>query len=106
MNITKYTAFLKNKLEIDMDTGLTAEEIQLLEFLTTFADNGMPLCVSGAMQLERFASPATIHRRLNHLVSMGFLLHANGSKDARTKFLMPTTKAYKYFQKLDKLIGG
>lgn len=106
MSITKYTEFLQKKLSIDMDTGLSAEEIQLLEFLTTFADNGMPLCVTGAMSLERFASPATIHRRLDSLVAMGYLEHSFGAENLKTKFLMPTAKSYKYFEKLNKLIGA
>lgn len=106
MNIIKYTQFLRNKLEIDMDTGMTAGEIQLLEFLTTFSDNGMPLCVGGAMKLERFASPATLHRRLRHLINKGYLMHVHENENMRTKFLIPTDKAYKYFKKLDKLLEG
>ena len=62
-----YFEFLNKKLSVDLKSGLTVDERQLLEFLAMNASNGMPLCVAGAMSLSALASPATLHRRLDDL---------------------------------------
>jgi len=97
-----YFDFLNKKLSVDLKTGLSIEELQLLEFLMINASNGMPLCVAGAMSLEKFASPATLHRRLDKLIDTGYIRHKfNG--DRRTKFLVPTAKAVNHFEKISNL---
>lgn len=100
--MNNYFNFINKKMAADLKTGLSIEELQLLEFLMINASNGMPLCVAGAMSLEKFASPATLHRRLDKLIDTGYIRHKfNG--DRRTKFLVPTAKAVNHFEKVSSM---
>lgn len=100
--MNNYFNFLNKKMAVDLKTGLSIEELQLLEFLTANALNGLPLRVAGAMSLEKFASPATLHRRLDALIDAGYIRH-KFQDDRRTKFLVPTAKAINHFDKIAKL---
>lgn len=100
-----YFDFLNKKLSVDLKSGLTVDERQLLEFLAMNASNGMPLCVAGAMSLSALASPATLHRRIDDLIAKGYISH-KFEDDRRTKFLMPTSKAAAYFKKVAELFEG
>lgn len=103
--MNNYFNFINKKRAVDLKTGLSIEEIQLLEFLTSTALNGLPLCVAGAMSLHQFASPATLHRRLDALIDAGYVRHKY-EEDRRTKFLVPTAKAIKHFEKVAQLFEG
>ncbi len=99
MSTDNYIEFLLDRQFLDLELGLRAEERELLEVIAAFAYNGMPLCVRGVMELAVLASPATLHRRLNTLLTAGLIKHVHEGGDMRTKFVMPTLKALEYFER-------
>jgi DNA-binding MarR family transcriptional regulator len=52
------------------------------------------------MNLGSIASPATLHRKLDALREAGFIEFVFEGKNRRTKYLVPTSNADKYFDKL------
>ena len=58
---------------------------------------GQPLTVSKAMALQDIASPATIHRKIDDLRSAGLVDVMYQGENRRTKYLVPTAKANRFF---------
>ena len=64
------------------------------------------LTVSEIISLSDIGSPATLHARIKKMVALGYL-SLDVQKDARIKKVMPTDKAYKYFEQLSlKLVAA
>lgn len=63
-----------------------------------------PLTVTAAMALQDVASPATIHRKIDDLRTAGLVETEFQGDNRRTKYLTPTSKARKYFDKASALI--
>lgn len=61
-----------------------------------------PLTVSECMEMGDLASPATIHRKLDDLMSFGLIEQIQVEGNRRTKFLMPTKLAMTHFERLSK----
>ena len=66
--------------------------------------DGKTLTVSQAIALNKIASPATIHRKLDELREVGLIEQIFEGKNRRTKFLVPTKTANAYFDKMASAI--
>jgi DNA-binding MarR family transcriptional regulator len=56
------------------------------------------------LRLNKIASPATLHRKLDELREAGLIQQVFEGKDRRTKYLVPTKEADAYFAKMSKAI--
>lgn len=74
----------------------------LLNVIALNHSNGKPLTVTEAMALKSIASPATIHRKLNDLLEVGLVEQVFEGKNRRTKYLVTTKNAEKYFSSLSE----
>ena len=81
-------------VNIDPEAKLLLDEIAVNQNRNT------PLTVSELMALSSIASPATIHRKLNLLIEEGLVEVQFEGKNRRTKYLVVTSKANKYFAQL------
>ena len=60
-----------------------------------------PLSVTQTMNgFAYLASPATVHRKIDDLLDAGYLTFSYKGDNRRTKYLVPTDKANKYFDAL------
>ena len=64
----------------------------------------IPLTITEAMALEEVASPATIHRKIDDLRIAGLVDTEFQGENRRTKYLTPTPKARKFFDKVNALL--
>ena len=72
-------------------------ELKLLEILAVASETGKPMNVGEAMSANWIASPATLHRKIRTLIDAGYVEQQFEGKNRRTKHLVPTNKAMKYF---------
>ncbi len=94
---------LKHAAEINTEE-LDLTSLHLLEVCMLRCHFGNCMTVTEAMQLNKIASPATIHRKLNHLVELQYLTLEFEGKNRRTKYLTPTSKSHEYFSKMGDLL--
>lgn len=80
------------------DLDLTA--VRLLEVVAVAHAKESDLTVTEAMALNSIASPATLHRKLTALLDAGYIEFSHKDNNRRTKFVLPTQTANKYFSKL------
>jgi len=78
--------------------------LRLLEAVAVAYTQGSPLTVTNAMRLTNIASPATLHRKLDALREAGLVAQEFEGKNRRTKYLVPTAQASKYFEQLGKAL--
>lgn len=76
----------------------------LLERIACQHALGKPLTITEAMALQDVASPATIHRKIDDLRDTGWVDTEFQGDNRRTKYLTPTPKARKYFDKINALM--
>ena len=76
----------------------------LLERIACQHALGTPFTITEAMALEDVASPATIHRKIDDLRLAGLVDTEFQGENRRTKFLTPTPKARKFFDKVNALL--
>lgn len=108
MNSNPYIEFLKlsqtltqKELGQDLDTVC----VKLLELITISNAKDEALTVSQAMAMSLLGSPATMHRKIDILRKQGWIDLVHEGEDRRTKYLVPTNKAYKYFDSLSKAMN-
>ncbi len=82
------------------NSKLDLTALRLLEIVAVTHYQGKPLTVTDAMSLGFIASPATLHRKLDQLRETGFINLAFEGKNRRTKFIIPTSSAGKYFEQM------
>jgi len=58
------------------------------------------LTVTDAMALSSIASPATMHRKIDELLSSGHIHLTFKGENRRTKYLTPTKKAHDHYKRL------
>lgn len=78
----------------------------LLERIACQHALGEPLTITEAMALHDVASPATIHRKIDDLRTAGLVETEFQGDNRRTKYLAPTSKARKFFDKVNALMPG
>jgi hypothetical protein len=88
--------------ELGEKLDTTAEK--LLEVITVHFGQDQALTVTECMDLSYIASPATIHRKLDELRLLGWIEFHYEGDNRRTKYLAPSSKANKYFEKVSKLM--
>jgi DNA-binding MarR family transcriptional regulator len=86
------------------DSGIDLLALKLLEAVAVAHGKGAALTVTDAMALSAIASPATLHRKLNDLLDAGLIEQVFEGKNRRTKYLVPTASAAKYFEQLGKAL--
>jgi len=99
--LTLFQSLQAKETEGKMDT--TAEK--LLETITVHYGQEQTLTVTECMELSAIASPATIHRKLDELRIQGWIEFVYEGENRRTKYLIPSSKANKYFDKISKLMS-
>ena len=80
------------------------EAERLLEVIAIRFDQHKPLTVTEAMALGHIASPATLHRKLDQLREMGMIDTFFEGSNRRTKYMVPTATALRYFEKAEKAL--
>ena len=78
--------------------------LRLLEAIAVAKAQGSPLTVTNAMELNTLASPATLHRKLDALLEAGLVEQEFEGKNRRTKYLVPTQSASKYFEQMGRAL--
>jgi len=77
---------------------------KLLGAIAIENQKGRPYTVSEVMRLQNLGSPGTIHRRLETLRRAGLIEQIFKNDDRRTKYLVPTTLANRYFRNMDEVM--
>jgi DNA-binding MarR family transcriptional regulator len=80
------------------------EAKRLLEMIAVRFEERNPLTVTEAMALNQIASPATLHRKLDQLREMGMIDTFFEGTNRRTKYMVPTPSAQRYFDKVEKAL--
>lgn len=73
---------------------------KLLEVIAVRHAQHQPLTITDAMALSHIASPATIHRKLDQLREQGLVDTVFDGTNRRTKYLVPTPSAQRYFDSI------
>jgi DNA-binding MarR family transcriptional regulator len=88
----------------NLSPNITPDSQTLLGIIALANAEGHPLTVMQTMALQHLASPATIHRRVDALRE-GLLIDMVFQKgDRRTKYLVPTPLADRYFERMAHLM--
>ena len=84
--------------------ALDRDARHLLEVIAVRMSQGQSMTVTDAMGMSQIASPATIHRKLDHLREIGMIDSHYEGNNRRTKYLKPTDKAMQYFSSVGALL--
>lgn len=116
MNLKKSMAYIRflNLSEALVSPGATTDldaiEKQLLNQITLAYVKNSLLLVGDLIRYREYGSQATLHSRLKNLKAHGFIKFQPDEADGRKKFVSPTSKALKYYEKLsmclEKAIQG
>jgi DNA-binding MarR family transcriptional regulator len=97
-----YLRFLNILHALEDESDLPAMDLEcrrLLEEIAVCQHGGKTLTVTEAMALSSIASPATLHRKLDALLQSGLIEHHFEGDNRRTKYVVCTDKAMKYFER-------
>ena len=97
-----YLRFLNVLHALEDESDLPALDLEcrrLLEEIAVREQNKKALTVTEAMALSSIASPATLHRKLDALLESGLIQHQFEGENRRTKYVVCTEKAMKYFER-------
>jgi DNA-binding MarR family transcriptional regulator len=83
---------------LDLDARRLLEEIAMQE------NAGHSMTVSEVMGLSGIASPATLHRKLDILLESGLIKHQFEGQNRRTKHVVCTPAALKYFDRAGRAL--
>lgn len=79
--------------------------IRLLEEITVKHYENSSMTVGQSMALKQIASPATIHRKIEKLKSLGYIELECMNNDNRTKYVIPTSITHAYYEKLSNVMA-
>jgi DNA-binding MarR family transcriptional regulator len=85
-------------------TTIDADSQNLLDIIALAHQEGKPLTVTQLISHKDIASSATLHRRLQRLISLGYVTMETHEEARRAKFLVPTTKAEEHFKQLGEYV--
>jgi DNA-binding MarR family transcriptional regulator len=97
-----YLRFLNVLHALEAESELPAMDLEcrrLLEEVAVRQHEGKPLTVTEVMALASIASPATMHRKLDTLLELGMIEHQFEGDNRRTKYVVCTGDAIKYFER-------
>lgn len=97
--IATYIEFLKARHEIDDQLVIASDERELLEIIAVCDHQEKPLTVTALMAMTHLASPATLHRKMDNLITLNLIALHHEGKNRRTKYVKPTANALDYFAK-------
>ena len=104
-----YLRYLRIARAIDIlkknNDSIDSTALQLLNELAVQHFDGKTLTVSQAIALNKIASPATLHRKLDELREAGLIEQVFEGTDRRTKYLVPTKAADFYFAKMSEAMA-
>ena len=100
MNLYMKFIELSDRVQFECDDSC----LSLLDQVGLAESQGACLTVTKAMNLAWIASPATLHRRLDMLVETGYISHAFKAGNRRTKLIITTPKAIKYFKEMEECL--
>lgn len=106
-NSTAYIRFINLTHAVNCEfesAGIDLLSLRLLEAIAIAHSEGTVLTVTDAMALSAIASPATMHRKLTNLLDAKLIEQLFEGKNRRTKYLIPTAQASKYFEQLGKAL--
>jgi len=101
-----YIKFLAAYHELDDGESRALDLVgeKLLGYIAVQYSKELTLTVTECMRIKSVASPATIHRKITELIQDGWISTLFEGDKRRTKYLAPTPKAVKYFEKVSKLM--
>lgn len=100
-NSSIYLRFLNLSHAVTDDwTDIDLTALRTLEAIAVADTKETPLTVTDAMNMTAIASPATMHRKLDQLREAGLIEQVHIGANRRTKYLVITNKAHKYFEQL------
>ncbi len=101
-----YIKFLAayHELEGNQSKALDLVGEKLLGYIAVQYSKELTLTVTECMRIKSVASPATIHRKITELINDGWIFTIFEGENRRTKYLAPTPKTLKYFEKISKLM--
>ncbi len=79
---------------------LDSKEEQLLNHIMLALAQGKQVLVGDLITLSELGSQATLHGRIKNLSAMGYIRFTDDESDGRKKFVMPTAKAVKHYERL------
>jgi DNA-binding MarR family transcriptional regulator len=88
----------------NLPPGISPDSQALLGIIAMANSEGHPLTVMQTMALQHLASPATIHRRVDALREALLIDMVFHKGDRRTKYLVPTELADRYFARMGELM--
>ena len=103
INTLAYIRFLNCVDSLDRTNPgkkLDSTEEQLLNQITLANSQGKDLLVGNLISLSELGSQATLHGRIKNLVVMGYVKLNEDGADGRKKFVTPTEKALKHYERL------
>lgn len=103
-----YLRFLKLRDSIEQTSMLKSLDEcarRLLEVIFAKHQSGRTLTISEAMLLSSIASPATIHRKINILLTSGLVEFEFRNGNNRTKYLVPTKLANTHYEILGRALA-
>lgn len=83
---------------------LDADEVALLQAIALKDFAGEPAKVMDAMKFDSLGSPATLHRRLSKLRTLGVIEVEADSHDSRIKYLRVSELVQDYFARMGKAL--
>lgn len=107
MNHSSYIRFLNCIDALEAKGGVTkldAIETQLLDWIMMTFSQGGEILVGDLLVLSHIGSQATLHGRLQKLITLGYVKQALDSVDGRKKKILPTKIAIKRYEILSKLL--
>jgi DNA-binding MarR family transcriptional regulator len=110
MKLLKSSAYIRflNCLDsldhISPGKQLDSKEEQLLNYITLNAAQGKRVLVGDLIALSELGSQATLHGRIKSLHAMGYVKLVEDKADGRKRFVIPTSKADKYYEKLSECL--
>ncbi|CAN1542914.1 hypothetical protein MCEMAEM4_01852 [Burkholderiaceae bacterium] len=88
----------------NLPPNITPDGQALLGIIAVANAEGHPLTVMQTMALQHLASPATIHRRVDTLRESLLIDMVFHKGDRRTKYLVTTPLADRYFERMGELV--
>jgi SOS-response transcriptional repressor LexA len=100
----KFLSALHDLEHESAERGLDLEGEKLLGYISVQYAKGLTLTVTECMRIKNVASPATIHRKISDLLEKGWIETVFDGENRRTKYLAPTSKAIKHYERVSKLM--
>ena len=100
-----YLRFLNVLHALESDSELPLMDLEcrrLLEEIAVRQHDDQTMTVTEVMALANIASPATLHRKLNQLITVNLVEAAFEGSNRRTKYMKLTSQGVAYFRRLSQ----